>query len=276
MPQEKYTNFINDITFQTCLLFNVNDPDIIENFRDALENGVLEDIIRCKDEIKPSVTCFKHSGGQTSGFLKSALVASGISKDGVLPFGYNYKVKPIVNDKEMSCYAINRYKQIEDEFYQDNYKRLSILFAEQCLMNDRVDIEETLKSFFYLNDRTSCLMFDTDAFVIREAINLSWDVQKQQLRKEKLEKSLFYRICEEVRNTHKHFSYNERNALTALALADYHLYLDGYLSEGEIEKISNLVEAAREEDNELLTKFEDDFNTMINKDCKSLRYKKKD
>ena len=52
MPQEIYSRFIDEIAFQTCLLFDLNDIDQIENFRDYLESSVLEQILRCRENIK--------------------------------------------------------------------------------------------------------------------------------------------------------------------------------------------------------------------------------
>ena len=168
MPQDLYRRFIDDIAFQTCLLFDVKDIDEIESFRDYLESSVLEEIIHCKDEIKPTIRTYKHSGNQTCGFLKAALIASGISEDGILPFRYNYAVKPLDNsDGKFSKCALKRYRELADEYYYDNYGSISLSIAQNCVQNDYVDVEETLKGFFYMNDRTSSLIYEHNAFPAR-------------------------------------------------------------------------------------------------------------
>ena len=276
MPIELYNKFIDDITFQTCLLFEVNDPDIIESFRDSLEYGVLEEIIRCKDEIKPISNRYKHGPGTTDGFLKTALIASGISKDGTLPFKYEYKVNPLINDDEMSCYAMRRYKEIEDEVYGEDYMLTAVKFAFNSIDKDYVDMEETLKGFFYLNDRTSNLMLDIDAFLVKDAMRSIWSVEKKIMREKKLDNSLCIKICNEICDFDDHYDYNTRNALIGMALADFHLYLDGDLSMNEIDKIHSLIDSVKSDDeNHIVNRYAKEFDYMLENECRNYKYKRK-
>ena len=276
MPQEKYSRFIDEIAFQTYLLFDLNDIDQIENFRDYLESTVLEQILRCRENIKPSITTHKHSGNETSGFLKAALVGSGISEDGILPFGYNYAVESLDNlECKLSEHAIKRYREIEDEYYYENYSSIALSLISNCVQSEYVDIEETLKAFFYLNDRTTSMIFDLNAFYYKEAVIWAWKFEKKMMTEQKLDDSICYRICDEVCETNRHFSFIERNALTAIALADFRLHTDGDVSEVELERIKALSEAAKEEGSEMVSRYEEEFSIMFKKDCKSLGYKRK-
>ncbi len=276
MPQEIYSRFIDEIAFQTYLFFDLNDIDQIENFRDYLESSVLEQILRCREEIKPSVTIHKHCGSETNGFLKAALIGSGISEDGILPFGYNYSVENL-NNKEckLSKYALKRYREIEDEYYFEDYSTTSLSLINNCVQSGYIDLEETLKGLFYLNDRTTSMIFDVDAFYYKEAITWAWKFEKRLMAEQKLNNTICYKICDEVCETNRHFSFIERNALMAIALADFRLHTDGDVSEVELEKIKALSEAAKEEGSEMVSRYEEEFNIMFKKDCKSLGYKRK-
>lgn len=276
MPQELYRRFIDEIAFQTCLLFDLNDIDQIENFRDYLESSVLEQILRCREEIRPSVTIHKHCGSETNGFLKAALIGSGISEDGILPFGYNYSVEKLDNkDCKLSEHALKRYREIEDEYYFEDYSATSLSLINNCVQSEYIDLEETLKGLFYLNDRTTSMIFDLNSFYYKEAITWAWKFEKKLMAEQKLDDSICYRICDEVCETNRHFSFIERNALTAIALADFRLRTGEDVSNVELERIRALSEAAKEEGSEMVSRYEEEFSIMFKKDCKSLGYKRK-
>ena len=80
MYNKKFEQFINDITFQTGLMYKVKDSSEMIGFRDSLELNVIEEILKCKDVIEVKQTNCKHGSNEVSDFIKSAIIDGEVLK----------------------------------------------------------------------------------------------------------------------------------------------------------------------------------------------------
>lgn len=274
MYNKKFENFINDITFQTCLMYGIKDSSEMLDFRDTLESSVIEEILKCKDVIKVTQTNYKHGSNEVSNFIKSAIIESGLDKYGMIPARSLYKIEPLVNDEAVSKYAVNRYRDIEEELYGENYGTTALNIAENCLRTEELEIEDTLKFAFYVGDRTSMLIFDPESPELQHVLKLSWDIEKGAMAKRGYKDSLCYKICDEVINSKKRYDLSERNALIALAMADYRLNAGIEVTSTELDYINKRVDIAKVEHPEIET-YKEEFDKKINTDTTVIKYIKR-
>jgi len=274
MYNEKFEEFINDIAYQTCVMYGVTDSSSMLDFRDVLESNVIEEILSCKDEIKVTQTSRRRNHGEVSDFVKSAIIESGLDKKGRIPPRAFYRVKPLKNDKELSKFAVKRYKAIEDDLYGEDYELTAMGVARYCLQSDRPDIEETLKFAFYINDRTNMLIYDGAAFFIKEILKNHWEFEKTLLDAQGYKDTLFYKICDDVINSNNRFDINTRSALIAIAMADYRLNTGIEVTSREIDNINKKVAIARVT-NPDIDKYNEEFRRTLSKDTTVIRYIKK-
>ena len=274
MYNKKFENFINDITFQTCLMYGIKDSSEMLDFRDTLESNVIEEIIRCKDVIKVTQTNYKHGSNDVSSFIKSAIIESGLDKYGMIPAKALYKIDPLVNDENLGVYAVSRYRDIEKELYGEDYPSTALRIAENCLRHEVLDIEETLKFAFYVGDRTSMLIFEPGTLEIKQALKMAWSIEKGALEKRGYKESLCYKICDEVISSDKRYDLSQRNALLAIAMADYRLNAGIEVTSTELDYINKRVDIAKVEHPEI-EKYKEEFYNRINTDTTVIKYIKR-
>lgn len=274
MYNKKFEHFINDIAFQTCLMYGIKDSSEMLDFRDTLESNVIEEILKCKDVINVTQTNYKHGCNEVSNFIKSAIIESGLDKYGMIPAKCLFKIEPLVNSDELSIFAVNRYREIENELYGEDYASTALKIAENCLRNEVFDIEETLKFAFYVGDRTNMLIYEYEAFELEHTLKLAWEIEKGALEKRGYKESLCYKICDDVINSKKRFDINERNALIAIAMADFRLNDGIEVTSTELDYINKRVDIAKVEHPDIV-KYKEEFDKKINTDTSVIKYFKK-
>ena len=274
MLNEEFDLFLNDITFQTCLMYGITDSSEMLNFKDTLESCVIEEILKCKDVIEVTQTNHKHGSNEVSNFIKSAIIESGLDKYGMIPVRCLYKIKPLINDDFLCIHALSRYIEIEEELYGENYASTALKIAENCINEEQLEIEDTLKFSFYVGDRTNMLIYDAEAFELKYLLNSLWAIEKGALEKRGYKESLCYKICNDVISSNRRYDLTERNALIAMAMADYRLNTGIEVTSNELDYIEKRVEIAKVEHPEI-EKYKEEFDNKIKNDTTVIKYIKK-
>jgi hypothetical protein len=255
-------------------MYKVKDSSEMIGFRDSLELNVIEEILKCKDVIEVKQTNCKHGSNEVSDFIKSAIIDSGLNEYGMIPARCFYKVEPLINDEELSKFAVNRYREIEEELYGEKYSSTALRIAQAALSDEVLEIEDTLKFAFYIKDRTSMLIYDDEVFSLKEALTYAWSIEKAALEKRGYKESLCYKICDDVINSNRRFDINERNALIGMAMADYRLNAGIEVSDLELDYIDKKVEVAKVDHPEIET-YKKEFDKRKNSNTTVIRYIKK-
>ena len=274
MYNKKFEQFINDITFQTGLMYGVKNSSEMTEFRDTLELNVIEEILKCKDVIEVNQTKYKHGSNEVSDFIKGAIIESGFNEYGMIPVRCFYKVEPLINDEELSKFAVNRYREIEEELYGEKYSSVALRIAQTALSDEELEIEDTLKFAFYIKDRTTMLIYDDEVFSLREALTYAWSIEKAALEKRGYKESLCYKICDDVINRNRRFDINERNAVIGIAMADYRLNAGIEVTDSELDYIDKKVDVAKIEHPEIET-YKKEFDKRKNSNTTVKRYIRK-
>lgn len=261
--------FLDDVTYQTQQVFGgLASKKRIAAFREYLEDMVLFDIISCKrDRIELS-----SRGQDVPECIRYALIASGISRKGILPPGKSYIPSTIPVTKEHHYYAKQRVREIDFERLNGPYGNRVTYTIESIHQNPNgfPNISELIELGIAQNERECGYVedyFETMDFC-GGALFATWMIQRKVLENEGLSDTLAYDICEQIyaRPQQKHYSLATAKALTKMAEIDLYVQqygIESYDNYDEIKETLRNLEAAKITDPELMERYENYFKTMV-------------
>ncbi len=262
MYYKNVEEFVRNVTFQTAKMFGLIEQDKIADFYSIFERLVVEDILSESEELVCYNSTFKHGRNFCTKTVAAALIASGISKDGTIPAGCNYEVEPVEISEDIKRWASEKYMEHDKVFCPERFVPNLKAVAQDCIKNNKVDMEKTLVALFLVDDKH--LGYDTtpgddELFQISSNLLLS---ELEILEREGLEGRLCYNILEEMKVI-KHYDFMTKNALIAMATIDYDLATGKKVSKERVESAQKLVAAAKAYDEDTMAKFDDSFNNIL-------------
>ena len=258
-----FEELLREITFQTALMFNVNDEEKLSTFHDILEINYLEEILKNKKYLEVSSTKFKHSNNYVTPAIASALVASGISIDGTLPIRTYYNIpKKIENSPELIEQALKRYNLIESNLITYDFMDRIEQFSINTIRNNDVEIEKTMTALFAVDDSyLGYLSTNMDDSIFPYVSNLL-NNQLDTLERSGYKDTLCYRILRDLGDM-KHRDILSKVALISMATLDYDLLSGKKLTKERIESAKKDVEIADAYNGDAIEQYVELFNDRL-------------
>ena len=259
-------DILNDITCQTIAMYGNNISEkMVANFRKYLEDIVLFDIIRCDSD----ALSFYSVGREVSKNIRIALIASGISRDGMIPFGECYRpVKTSV--KKHDYYFAKRATRENDA---DRFKSFKLnvmsLMDEYREQPEKLDLLQFLSLGLSQNERNCGYVEDKESVIefCESELQTMWMIRKKYLEENVLKNSLEYSICSEIfqRPLAKHYPLATSLALCEMAMTDEFVRTNGLesLNQEYIEYVLRNIKAAKITDYDIISKYEGRFRDII-------------
>ena len=262
MYYKNVEEFIKNVTFQTAKMFGLLDEEKLADFYLIFEKLVVEDILSDSEELVCYNSNFKHGRNFCTKTVAAALIASGISKDGTIPAGCNYEVEPVETSEDIKRWASERYLEHAKTFMAERFVPNLKAVAQDCIKNNKVDVEKTLVALFLSDDKH--LGYDTtpsDPELFQYSSNLLLS-ELETLEREGLEGRLCYNILEEMKVI-RHYDFITKRALIAMATIDYDLATGKKVSKERAETAQRLVAAAKAYDEDTMVRYDDSFNNLL-------------
>jgi len=266
-------NYIYNATLQTQRIFKCIDAKQLNEFKNYLEDAVLFDVISCNEkELNLDKNKIPNS-------IKTALIASGISENGILPMGKGYDLKSISITSDAHHYAKRRIIEIEKErlngTYKDNMDRVVSHMRESYatfpIISKLVElgILQNERNCGYIQDSKE----NTDFF--EGVTQATWLIQEQLLEYYGLKDSIVYGICSDIykRPQAQHYSLAATNALSKMAEIDLLTEIEGLDEYSDYEGLRfalRNIEAAKVSEPELIKKYEKRFKDKMRTHIKEL------
>lgn len=266
--ENKVDNLIDSAVAQTSLIFGATEEQL-KVFRRYFEDFVLSEIIlngNC------SVVEFGSNENIVTDNLKAALIASGISKDGVLPDGRCYDNKSILSDSGIYSYANERVKSLETQLLKAPYSYRTMLACDYIKENRNslpnayelveLGIARMEREVGYIK----CPHFD--AFYNGVQIGIM-SIRGNSFEKNGLSDTLAYDICKTVNISpegYRHYALATNTALKQMAGIDFFVATNGlenYDNEEELMSTLRNIEAAKVTDRTLVEPFEKRFKETM-------------
>lgn len=266
---DQIKTFIDNITWQTALLYKGNiDGEKLAEFRKHLEERVLINIIEYnKDYIKIEKNGYEG--------IKIALIASGISKDGKIPRGEEYKEIALPINKETYEMAKTRTKEISNE-------KLQVLLFDRIISMRKspnklgisgktIQVPELISLQFELENRIIGYIDEEQRLIDYStgALFVNWETEKETLEESDLKDTITYDICSYFSNNElpkKHYSLAVENALIGITSIDLFVSMFGINSFEDDELLNSTLDninAALLTDRELIEPYARRFKKEI-------------
>lgn len=260
-------DILNDITCQTVTMYGNNiSEEQLTNFRRYLEDIVLFDIIKCDID----ALNFYSVGRNVSQNIKIALIASGISRDGLIPTGECCKpVKCSVN-KHDHYFAKLTVRENDKAIFKSFKLNVICLLDEYGEQPHKLDVLQLLSLGIAQNERNCGYVEAKDSEIefCEEELQTMWNIRKKYLEENGLANSLEYAICDEVfqRPLSRHYPLATSLALCEMAATDDFVRTNGVeaLNPEYIEYVLRNIKAAKITDNDIISKYEGRFREIIN------------
>lgn len=266
--KNKVDNLIDNAVAQTSSIFGATEEQL-KVFRRYFEDFVLSEIIlngNC------SVVEFGSNENIVTDNLKAALIASGISKDGVLPIGVCYDNKSILSDLGIYSYANERVKSLETQLLRAPYSDRTMWVCDYIKKNSdslpnayelvELGIARMEREVGYIK----CPHFDAFYNGVQFGIMCLRD---NSFKKNGLLDTLAYDICKTVNMSDegcRHYSLATNTALKQMAGIDFFVATNGlenYDNEEELMSTLRNIEAAKVTDRTLVEPFEKRFKETM-------------
>jgi hypothetical protein len=261
-------NFLNDVTYQTYEIFGSEaDEKKLSTFREYLEDITLFDIISCNKSIL-DVQCLN---GNVSDNVKTALIASGISRNGTIPIRKQYVTVGVPVTRDLHYYAKERVIEIDNERLNGNFKEKMENNLLKFKQNpyDFPNISELISLGISQNERNCGYVEDlsglTDFF---EGVAFAtWLTKKQVLEDAGLENTMTYDICSQIyaRPHQKHYPLATAQALKQIAEIEMFALSYGIdeVNDELIQEALRNIEAAKITDKQLIDRYEFAFKSLV-------------
>jgi len=262
MYYKNVEEFIRNVTFQTAKMFGLIEQEKLANFYSIFERLVVEDILSDSEKLVCYNSTFKHGRNFCTKSVAAALIASGISKDGTIPSGCSYDVEPLDTNEQIKEWAKGKYSEYQNDVLNEEFVPRIKTFAQDCIKNNKVDIEKTLVSLFITDDKDLEYVkspIDKELFQYTSNLLIS---ELSILEREGLEGRLCYNILEEMKVV-RHYDFITKSALIAMATIDYDLATGKKVSKERAESAQRLVAAAKAYDEDTMAQFDDSFNNLL-------------
>ena len=262
MYYKNVEEFIRNVTFQTAKMFGLIEQEKLANFYSIFERLVFEDILSDSEKLVCYNSTFKHGRNFCTKTVAASLIASGISKDGTIPAGCNYYVAPLETNKEVKEWARRKYSEYQKDVLDEGFVPRIKTFAQDCIKNNKVDVEKTLVALFVTDDKHLEYVNtpqDDELFQLTSNLLLS---ELETLEREGLEGRLCYNILEEMKEI-RHYVFLTKGALIAMATIDYDLATGKKVSKERVESAQRMVAAAKAYDEDTMAQFDDSFNNLL-------------
>lgn len=260
--KDNISRVINDIIRQTQRMFGVCiSREQLEEFAHFLEYDILNKIINANTDviiyIKP---------GEVNDVLTSALIASGISKDGTLPKGEYYRKTLLETDINMRQYAEERLLGLTAFNF---YHRVGCLDYERKIEYNKFPNMSELVDLLIIANEHLCepgKVYNGDVATGMLAANFHKCMGF--FEQYGINNNVACDICRQLYEGFwepRHYGPFSREALREMAHIDMMITIcgPGIVDLATIERVSGIINAARREDNELIEPLAKRFQEVI-------------